>query len=160
MKKFKDTQDRDWIVTIHVDAIKRVRSELDIDLSKALEENFTGLTAILADPVQLVEVLFVLCREQAQAAGISDEDFGKSMGGDCLLTGGEAFVEALIDFFPHARARASLTALLAKGKTVRNVLLERAEEQIKALDPNQIAESMLPGSSGNSPASAESTPAP
>ena len=169
MKTFTDTAGRAWTVTINVDAIKRVRSVLDIDLNRVLDDKFKLLAQIVEDPVQLVDVVFVLCREQADKAGVKDEDFGRAMAGDAIMLAADAFIEALTDFFPNARARAMLTALMGKGRKVRDLLMDRAELQIQAIDPAKEAQAqmeaaektlMSSASPGNSPASSASIPAP
>lgn len=159
MKSFQDTAARTWHVQVNVAAIKRVRDLLGIDLARVVDDKFKVLSAILEDPCQLVDVLFVLCQDQAQAAGVSDVDFGRSMSGDSLMTAADAFIEALTDFFPNARARAMLTTLMQKGRKVRDLLMDRAQLQIDAINPAKEA-STLTRSAGNSRASAASTPAP
>jgi hypothetical protein len=159
MKTFKDTADRMWTVQINVDAVKRVRDALGINLTKAVDDGFKLLAEIVEDPIRLVDVLFVLCQEQAEKQGVTDVDFGRSMSGDAIMQAAEAFIEALTGFFPNARSRAMLTALLGKGRKVRDLMMDKAELQIKALDPKKLA-STLKVSSGISRASAASTPVP
>ena len=90
--------------------------------------------------------------------------FGTLSGTDSV-TGGtetstdEAFIEALTDSFPNARARAMLTALMGKGRKVRDLLLDQAQDRIDRLDVEQAA-STLSDSFANSPASSASIPAP
>ncbi len=159
MKTFTDTTGRAWTVTVNVDAIKRVRDALGVNLAKVVDDNFKLLAEVVEDPIRLVDVLYVLCCEQADAQKISDVDFGRAMSGDSLMMAADAFIEAITDFFPNARARAMLQALLGKGRKVRDLLAERAEAQIEAIDPDREA-SMLIASFGNSPAQSASIPAP
>ena len=82
MHTFNDTLGRTWTVTINVDAIRRVRALLDINLLDAIEGKL--LERLVTDPVLLCDILFALVQPEAQAKNISDEDFGKSLGGDVL----------------------------------------------------------------------------
>lgn len=159
MKSFKDTQDREWVIEINVAAIKRVRGLLSIDLYKAADDGLQGLADIVGDPVQLVDVLFVLCRDQATERGVSDEDFGRAMGGDVLLNASEAFVEELVDFFPEPRARAALRKVIDTGRHLRDRLIDRAEAQINAIDLDSEAETLVASLTGSRESSA-STPTP
>ncbi len=166
MKTFTDTVGRTWTITIHVAAIKKLRGTLDVDLFRLADDGFRGLAEIVGDPVKLVDVLYVLCAEQAQSLNITDEQFGAAMGGDVLLTAADAFVEELIGFFPDARVRATLSKVIDKGRQVRDLVMTRAEAEIDRVTPNQVAEDVignfrgLSPSSTNSPASSASTPTP
>lgn len=159
MHSFRDNVGRTWTVAINVAAVKRVRGLVNIDLYKLIDDGFKPLAALVADPVQLADVLYCLCKDEADAKSVSDEDFGRALAGDAITLAADAFVEELIDFFPDARARASLTKVLAAGRKVRDKLLAHAETVIETLDPLAEASKLI-ASFGNSPASSGSTPAP
>ncbi|MFQ3588526.1 MAG: hypothetical protein SNJ74_11425 [Fimbriimonadaceae bacterium] len=159
MHSFRDNAGRAWTVAINVAAVKRVRGLVGIDLYKLIDEGFKPLGALVSDPVQLADVLYCLCKDEADAKQVTDEDFGRALAGDAITLAADAFVEELIDFFPDARARASLTKVLSAGRKVRDKLLDHAEVVIDRLDPAAEA-SRLIASFGNSPASSGSTPDP
>jgi hypothetical protein len=158
MHVFKDSNGRDWAVTINVAAVKRVRGTLDVDLPGLVG---VGLGELMQDPVKFVDVLYVLCRPQADTAGVSDEQFGAAFGGDTLERAAEAFVEELIDFFPAPR-RGPLRALMAKSKAIDENVTRRLTERIDALDPERPETWGRPpgNSSGGTPGPSASTPAP
>jgi len=158
MRSFTDNLGRAWTVTINVAAIKRVRGLVNVDLYKLVDDGFKPLAALVSDPVQLADVLYCLCKDEADAKQISDEDFGRALAGDAITLAADAFVEELIDFFPDARARTSLKNVLAAGRTVRDKLLDHAEAMIATFDPEAEANRLI-ASYGNSPASSASTPA-
>lgn len=168
MQTFTDNAGRTWAITIHVTAVKRVRGLVDVDLYKLVDDGFKPLAALVADPVRLADVLYCLCRDEATARNVSDEDFGRSLAGDAIVRAADAFVEELIDFFPEARARAGLRKVVSAGKTVQVRMLDHAERVLAAIDPEQIAareierlrESASRTSFGNSPGSSASTPGP
>ncbi|MBX3399546.1 MAG: hypothetical protein KF873_12455 [Gemmataceae bacterium] len=159
MQSFRDNAGRAWTVAINVAAVKRVRGLVGVDLYKLIDDGFKPLAALVGDPVQLADVLYCLCKDEADAKSISDEDFGRALAGDAITLAADAFVEELIDFFPDARARASLTKVLAAGRKVRDKLMDHAEVVIDRLDPAAEASKLI-ASFGNSPASSGSTPAP
>jgi hypothetical protein len=156
---FRDNAGRAWTVAINVAAVKRVRGLVGVDLYKLIDDGFKPLAALVGDPVQLADVLYCLCKDEADAKQVTDEDFGRALAGDAITLAADAFVEELIDFFPDARARASLTKVLAAGRKVRDRLLDHAEVVIDRLDPAAEASKLI-ASFGNSPASSGSTPAP
>mgnify|MGYP007071574195 CR=1 FL=1 len=156
MRRFTDTAGRTWELSVTVGTIKRVRDLVGVDLYRLVDDSFRGLSELMADPVRLVDVLYCLCQGQAEAAKVTDEQFGQGLAGDVLAQASESFVEALIDFFPDARSRQNLRAVLEKGKAVRDRLMDLAETRLAGFDPQQAALSLVKRSSdsaGNSPAS-------
>ena len=160
MKTFKDNADRTWTVTVNVDAIKRVRSLLSIDLMEAVEGKL--IERLIGDPVLLCDVIYCVCKEDADAKGITDEEFGRSMAGDAIELATTALLEELVDFFPQGK-RQLLRKALAKLETLQETMLAVVSERLDSpeLDAQLLAElRKLGDSSGDSPASSESTPVP
>jgi hypothetical protein len=110
MPSFKDTSGREWLVTLNVAQVKRVRERLGVNLADLQEGN---LLTRLADPVLLVDVLFVLVQPQAEEKNITDEQFAAGLGGDTLADAATALLEALCDFFPQP-TRLMLRKVLAQ----------------------------------------------
>jgi hypothetical protein len=110
MPSFKDTNGREWLVTLNVAQVKRVRERLNINLADLQEGN---LLTRLADPVTLVDVLFVLVQPQAEEASVTDEQFAAALGGDTLSAASTALLEALCGFFPQP-TRLMLRKVLAQ----------------------------------------------
>jgi len=123
MKTFQDNAGRTWTVAVHVDALKRVRSLLDVNLLGVVEGNL--LERLIADPVLLCDVVYVLCKPEADARGITDEEFGRAMAGDAIEHATTALLEELVDFFPLARRRL-LQKALGKLKELEARALEVA----------------------------------
>ena len=82
MRTFKDNAGRTWSLTLNVWTVKKVRDLLAVDLLDLGESgNKPGLLVrLISDPVLLVDVLYVVCKDQADAAGITDEQFGRGIG--------------------------------------------------------------------------------
>ena len=57
---------------------KRVRDLLKEDLLDVKQI----LERLMVDPILLCDVIYCICKPQADAEGISDEQFGQAMGGD------------------------------------------------------------------------------
>ncbi len=160
MKTFKDNADRTWTVTINVDAIKRVRSLLDIDLMQAVEGKL--IERLIGDPVLLCDIIYCVCKEDADAKGITDEEFGRAMAGDAIELATTAMLEELVDFFPQGK-RQLLTKALAKLETLQETMLTVVSERLDSpeLDAELLAElRKLGDSSGDLRASSDSIPVP
>ena len=164
MHTFADTQGRTWTVTINVDVIRRVRSILSINLLEAIEGRL--LERLITDPVLLCDILFVVIQPEAIAKVVSDEDFGRSLGGDVLDLATTALLEELVDFFPSAKRTVFRKALI-KLKQLETLAIETAtqrlesrelEERMKAAISGTRVASTFGNSSGSSPASPVSIP--
>ena len=157
---FTDNDGRTWELSISVSAVKRLRAHLELDLFALVEgEQFEGLTALVRDPVRLVDCVYVLCKPQADAAGVTDERFGEAMAGDAILRAADAFMRELADFFPSPRVRAALTKLVETWGRHEARLDALVMAQLEALDLDAELERLI-DSSGDSPGSSASTPAP
>ena len=157
MKTFKDNAGRTWTLGIDVAAIKRVRSLLDVDLMTAVEGKL--LERLVSDPVLLCDVIYCVCKPEADADGVSDEEFGRAMAGDAGDHATTALLEELVDFFPQARRRL-LAKALGKLKTLEARALEVAEMKLDSPELEAEMEAALQsigGSSGSLPGSPEST---
>ena len=157
MKTFTDNADRTWTVTINVDSVKRVRTLVQVNLLDVLDDGCKLLAELHDDPVLLVDVLYCICKPEADAQNVTDEEFGRAMSGDAILQASTALLEELSDFFPNARQRAAMKELLRKTNTVVERLLDHAETTIAELDPESVAQTAI-ASFGNSPESSASTP--
>ena len=173
MRTFNDNAGRTWSLTLNVWTVKKVRDLLGVDLLNLGGESATGssdkkpglLFRLIADPVLLVDVLYVVCKDQADGASVTDEQFGRAMGGDAIDAATKAFLEELADFTPsprdRARARKVIETTWAMIDKAQDVLDARAEKELPAAVETLLAEMSALGSlSTSSPASSEQTPAP
>lgn len=159
MKTFADNAGRMWTLAIHVFAVKRTRALCGVDLYGLVDEKFEGLGRLLGDPVQFVDVLYSLCKDEADKLGITDEDFGRSLAGDSLERATDAFLAELTDFFPDPRARAGLRKVLEMGRGLTERVLAHAMQELDATDLDAAARTLI-GSSGSLRASSGSTRTP
>ena len=154
MTSFRDDAGRTWLVSISVFSIKRVRALLGIDILALVDDGMKPLGKLMADPVQLVDVLYALCKDDADKLGMTDEDFGRAMFGDTIEKATDAFLAALVDFFPDPRVRAGLQKVIQTGRTMRDRQLSKALAALDSEAARWIA------SSGNAPEFSDSTPDP
>lgn len=113
MPAFKDTAGREWLVKIDAPKIREVRQRLEIDLAAHDGKAFDQLAA---DPVLLVDVLWVLVSDQR--TGVSDVEFGQSLGGESLEAAANCLTAAVLDFFRPAQ-RSLLRSLDDKQRELR-----------------------------------------
>lgn len=162
MPKFKDTTGREWLVEVNVTTLKRVRSLCDVDLLGTVTGNV--LERLHSDPVLLVDVIYAICKPEADRLGVSDEDFGRAMAGDAIDHATKALLDSIVAFSPSPKDRANLGRVIQATETAMNRLrdettrriadgeLERVIEKVVA----NVAEMGMPGdSSTTAPASSE-----
>jgi len=156
MKPFNDSTGRTWEVTVNVGAVRRVRDLLGVDLMDVAGGDL--LERLADDPVLLVDVLYVLVKPQADAKGVSDEDFGRGMVGGVLDEAASALMKELLDFFPSAQRARALGKMARELEAQQAAVTEAAAALATMPLPGVAAAETGGGSSGNSPASLEPTP--
>ena len=136
MKTFKDCEGREWQIAINIATLKRVKETLNFDLLDVAQGK--ELDRLITDPYLLVNVLYVLCKPQADEHTITDEQFGEGMAGDAIEDATTAMLEELVNF-----SRRRLRPALTKAMQKMNELEEKAAELIeKMLDDPKIIENL------------------
>ncbi len=171
MAKFTDNAGRTWEPEVNVVTIGRVRDRLGINLLELLLPNST-LAERLNDPCFLVDVLYLLCQDDANVRGLTDLDFGKSQNMDGIEDAWSAVLEGLVLFSPrglrpaHQRVLEKARKYQAAAAEQVKLLVERPEfdamlemEIARRLNPPTTLPNESTGDAGNSPESLESSPA-
>lgn len=178
MREFRDDQGRPWMVALTVAAADRVRGMVTLDVADDVEQpdgsvqrqtrqvpfdlidagNISRTLEVLRSQYgKIGEVLYAICRGQADEKKITREQFLDGLRGDALDAGTKALEQELVDFFPQ-RLRKMVGLLVAKMDEMANELLTKAEAGLEAA----TVESLL-GQSGTPstrpPESSESIPA-
>ncbi len=132
MKVFKDNTGRSWEVLITISTVKRIKGMIDIDI---LDVNKKGniFDKVADDPVFLCDLLYVVCKPQADQLKVTDIQFGECMGGAAIEDGTIAFMEELTGFFPKAKRRA-LRKVLEKQEEANGIASEKAIQQMDSMD--------------------------
>ena len=160
MKTFNDNAARSWTVQVNVDAIKRVRDLAQVNLLEVVEGKL--LERLISDPVLLCDVIYCLCKPEADSKSVSDVDFGRAMGGDSIDGATTALLEELVGFFPQAKRRV-LAKALAKLQKLQTAALAAVETRLDSPELDRqmaLRLAQLENSSGSAPVSSASLPAP
>jgi len=164
MRSFKDNQGRQWSVEINVTAIKRVRGLTGEDLMQVIEG--TLIEKLIRDPVLLCDVVYAICKPEADSRSISDEEFGKAMAGDAIEAATTAVLEELVGFCPSPRDRANLGRVLQATRKVMDRARDLVEKKLESGELDRLADRLLSGDatagslSTSAPEFSASTPAP
>lgn len=159
MKSFVDNQGRTWMLNVNVGALKRVKALcnglnlLNIIMfdEKKNDVNTDVLESLSTDVILLVDVLYAVCKPEADAQGISDEDFGASLSGDSIEYASSALLDAIVDFFPEAKRKVCQKILAAANRfadqkkqalfqIINNPLIdENIDSQLKKLNNTSMS---------------------
>jgi len=156
MKEFIDSTGKKWVLSLTIDAVKRCRDLLNINLLEPEKGDPPLLTQIGTDEILFCDLLYCLCKPQLDQAGITDEQFGQSLGGDAILSASRAFYEEMVDFF-RKRGRSDRAKAVAKQQEVIDLAVRRIERTLDLLDLETEIEKALGSVSTNSPGSSGST---
>lgn len=164
MQKFIDRRGRVWIVDIDNTTLRRVKTLTDVRLLDAIDGEL--ITRLSSDPLLLGDVLFAICKPQADQQSIDDESFAEGLAGDSIDDACKALVDALVAYFPESRRR-----LLRKAADKQMLIETRGLAAIeKRLDDpalvdrivsdleRKLAVTTLSSSSSDSPESSASIP--
>jgi hypothetical protein len=127
MQTFQDNAGRTWVVAVTVDSIKRVRDLLGEDL---LDIERT-LPRLLADPILLCDVVYSICKPQADVEKISDVDFARAMAGDSIAHAKAALIEELINFFHEPNQREVLRLAIEKANYLTQQVVKLVKQRLE-----------------------------
>lgn len=117
MRIFTDNSKRDWSLQIDVGAIKRVRGALGVNLLEAIGGDV--IERLSTDLLLLTDVVFVVCKPQADERGVSDEQFAAAIFGDAIEKAADCLFSELVDFFPQGQ-RETLAKIIAKTQEIQS----------------------------------------
>lgn len=130
-KQFTDATGRAWPVPVNVSTIKRARDLVDVNLLDIVADNGALMQKLSTDPIVLCNVLYCLCKDQADREGLTDYQFGELLAGDCLEAATLALLEGLADFFPKAK-RELLRTALGKLEAYQGKIIGRLQARIES----------------------------
>jgi len=136
MKTFKDNEGMEWRVSINTTTVKRVRDLLQVDLMSFVTDKDL-IANLVNNPILLVDIIYVLCKTQADERKITDEKFGEAMAGDAIALATEAMLDELVNFSPNAAKRKALQTAFARMKELDSIATAKVQKALD--DPNFIA---------------------
>jgi hypothetical protein len=162
-RKFTDNCEREWLLKLDWDLHEQIKDRTGKMLLSLGDNDCELLAELHTDFALLVDILWIMCEEQAASKGVVDDEkltatrkFAKGLGGDVLEQAATALVGAVIDFFPNPAQRAGLTTLMEKARQTSTLMTEQMVSQIEALNPEQLAKTCI-DLAGNTRRSPEST---
>ncbi len=123
-QRFDTSKRIKWFLPIDGPTLKEIRDTLQVNLTTL---DGSGYEQLANDPITLVDVLYIICREQCERLQISDRDFGRRMAGETIDRATNALIEAIANFFPQSR-RALIKAFAAKNRKVIDLAVKKLDD--------------------------------
>jgi hypothetical protein len=118
MKKFTDRSGNTWRVEMDAQAIARVLDLMGIDLRAECDPGRQASRAncferFAENAPEFVNMLYCICKPQADAIGMTDLAFGRAIAGEGVLAAATDTVLAeSVRLFPHRKQRTTMKRLL------------------------------------------------
>lgn len=97
-REFTDAEGRGWRLRLTLGSLARVRETTGIELGKLLAEPDQLAAIVYGSPAQLGQLLWGLCEPQAQAAGVTPEEFADGFDRAALDAATDMLLAAVADF--------------------------------------------------------------
>ena len=152
---FKDAEGREWRVRITAGLLGRVRAEAGIPLAAIVRDNAALAELLYTDPETLGRVIWLAVADQAEARGVTPEQFYDAFDADTLQGSVSALIGAVMDFTPRSPvARQSRLGTEAILKLMDSAAVEAMGRELARV------QSTSKPSAGNSPGPPASIPGP
>lgn len=143
MNCFKDRNGDQWTLDINVGSARRVKAETGFDILNALAfENgsarLDGIDALSVDVELLVNVLYSLCKSQAEKKGITPDGFAELFDGESVECATDSLIREIINFSQPLKRR---TLLLIYEK-MTSFRAKMAKEMEKKLESDELEEEL------------------
>jgi hypothetical protein len=128
--RITDKIGRTWDIEINVTTLSRVRKGLNLNLLELVLPE-SALLEKLSDPILLVDVLYIVCKDQCDEKNVSDEDFGRQLTRDAIDEGWDSILEGVVGFSPRG-IRPAHQKVLEKARKFRTMQQQRVEATVAA----------------------------
>lgn len=115
MASFADRNNKSWNLSLTVGHLPVLKETYSLDLNKAVrsQEDFASLFDLA--PQDLVGILYHVCEEAIEKAGLSPEDWAHLFDGETIERATEALAEAVLSFFPRQKIAQAMKGNLRKA---------------------------------------------
>lgn len=129
--KFTDDSGRDWFLRLDYTLARQIRAALAIDLID-LKGQAAALARMADAPELLVDTVWLIVEAQAKRLGLTDEDFGRGLGGGEAFERAAVALQECLAFFlrPQDRSAFVMTREILTG--ARRELLTQATNDLRS----------------------------
>lgn len=127
--EFKDSKGDVWKLILTVGTIEDIKAEAGIDLDEMVNSPEKFASSLYEKPRKLVEMLWVMCEEQAAERQIDPKSFGKRFDRETIDKACDAFLTAIVTFYQRTSAGAVLRGNLPRMLREMDRKLETQAQQ-------------------------------
>lgn len=144
MHQFKDNAPtpRLWTLSLNIGTVKRVKALLPhvdlLDLTATSGTEQPLAVRLMADPILICDVLYVLVKPEADKLDVSDEDFAASMGGGAIFEAQSALMGELTDFFRQL-GRTETVEMIRQAGILTQTTIGEATRRLGTIDMEKLA---------------------
>lgn len=143
MQSFQDGKNRRWTLDLNGHSLRRVFKLTGVNLSE-MEDGTPPLVIRLQTNVVLqVDVICALLLPDIEAAGLSDEEFGKGLSPETVKVGVTALQLELLDFFRRL-GRPDQVEILKSQAEFGAKLTTRKLQRLERLDVDALLNKTMP----------------
>lgn len=113
----KDTNGREWLFRFTARTVRELAAETKLD-TKALTGPRSLLQRIGEDETTLYLCLWITIRPEAQAAGVTEDEWFASLDDDALQRASQEWLEAYVNFSHPARREVLLKTLAVTNRKI------------------------------------------
>lgn len=151
MAKFKTKDGKEWQVEITVGHLKDLKADCGIDMRDALKADGGTVAEAVGDPDKFGQLIWLLCGEQAEKAGLTPEQFVHLFNGEVHRSSVAAIWQATFDFFQGPKAAEKAVSAFRAGTERADELMGEAWDKAKESLISNLSAGKLPVSSPSTP---------
>lgn len=141
MASFFDSEGERWSIDLSFGLIARVRKLLGVALADLTAEDrkvnqaATDIARVAGDPALFVDLLYVLCEEQATAAGVTDQQFGQRVNLHAYTESAAALQEAIMVFtLPREQKSRGIELIRKRHQLIDQQMAARVRKAMNGLE--------------------------
>lgn len=157
MATFYDSEKRPYTLSINLGGVKRVRSVLGVDLMTPYEDNPLVGGRKPVDLVAIIDVIYLLARDDADKHGLTDEQWAAAMGGEQMDAAVAMFYQEWERFF-RSLNRPDAAGVIQKTRELMQRAISEAIKRVEAIDLGKVVAGAFGNTSSESAASSAGTP--
>lgn len=132
MASFKDKSGKDWMVDFNIGICRKIKSASGLDFANAHDGK--AVSAIQAEDDKMVQVIWLLCEQQAKERGITDEEQILVLLDGNVLEDAQRVIEESLLSFTRPERRAALEAIFQKKKEAMDKAMLAAVAKVNAVN--------------------------
>lgn len=140
--RFKDQENREWTVRFDGNTMRDINAELGINICDAMADTKSFTESLNID--NMMAMVWIACREQADATNVDAKQFLSGLYGDTLSDLQRACWSAIINFSQPSQSLGAAEKIVTQTFAALRKRREKNRQEIEALTPEDVELLMEP----------------